>query len=149
MYDNTKFEAAFIAWMAESVEIGFGEHYAGDLLDDFDRFCAENGLLKRSPGRVAFGKMLRLQGVFERRKRLGLTYWSGLKLLRPPKKDALEPKRYALTRAAQDELDRKRMEIKAQEEYETSGESEAARLAAFKAETERETRRNIEKVGQE
>ena len=33
-YDNTKFEAAFTAWLDANVDIGFGEHYAGDLLDD-------------------------------------------------------------------------------------------------------------------
>lgn len=148
MYDNTKFEAAFAAWLEANVEVGFGEHYAGDLLDDFEAFLAETKMLKRGPGRVVFGKEL-AKHDFENRKRYGLTYWSGLTLKNPPKKDALAPKRYARTREAQErrfqEIEAKRKEI----EFDNSPEAQKARLAAFKAELKKETKENIQKVGEE
>lgn len=148
MYDNTKFEAAFKSWLETCVEIGFGEHYAGDLLNDFCDHCAKHGLLKRSPGRVVFGKELGKYD-FDKRKRMGLTYWSGLRLLNPPEEDALAPKRYARTKDAEEEIYRQRKEIEAQEEYENSEETGAAKLAAFRAELEAERRETIEKVGEE
>jgi hypothetical protein len=148
MYDNTKFEAAFAAWLEANVEVGYGEHYAGDLLDDFDRFLAETKMLKRNPGRVVFGRQLSTLDL-EKRKRYGLTYWSGLTLKTPPKKDALAPKRYARTQEAQErrfrEIEAKRKEI----EFDNSPEAEQARLAAFKAELKTETKENIQKVGEE
>ena len=90
VYDNTKFYAAYDAWLEQNVEQGFGEHYSGDLLDDFCEFCRETKMMKRSPGRVVFGQKLRESG-FERRKLLGLTLWSGLEL----KKQRISKKRTA------------------------------------------------------
>lgn len=148
MYDDTKLEAAFAAWLEANVELGYGEHYAGDLLDDFDKFLAETKMLKRNPGRVVFGKLLGTLDL-DTRKRYGLTYWSGLTLKNPPKKDALEPKRYARTQEAQE---RRFKEIQARQkeaEFDSSPEAEKARLAAFRAELRSETRENIEKVGKE
>ena len=91
VYDNTKFYAAFDAWLDQNVEQGFGEHYAGELLDDFCQFCKETKMMKRSPGRVLFGKRLAEKG-FEKRKVLGLTHWSGLMLVN--ERVAVRPKRY-------------------------------------------------------
>lgn len=148
MYDNTKFEAAFAAWLEANVDIGYGEHYAGDLLDDFERFLAETKMLKRSPGRVVFGKEL-AKHDFDTRKRYGLTYWSGLSLKTPPRKDALAPKRYARTVEAQERRFQE-IQVRQQEaEFDSSDEAQKARLAAFKAELKTETKENIEKVGKE
>jgi hypothetical protein len=107
-YDNTKFHAAFDAWIAQNVELGFGEHYAGELLEDFEEFLYETKMMKRGPGRVVFGKRLGEKG-FDKRKYLGLTYWSGLKLL---KKRVVQPRRYQKTidDANQEALDRDMME---------------------------------------
>jgi hypothetical protein len=148
VYDNTKFEAAFDAWLDANVKVGFGEHYAGDLLNDFEQFLEETYMLKRSPGRVVFGHEL-ARRKFESRKRMGLTYWSGLTLLMPPERDALEAKRYSRTKQAEIEEHQKRLDHQAAKDYEQSKEAEDDRLALFKAETESETRDRIEKVGEE
>jgi hypothetical protein len=148
MYDNTKLEAAFAAWLEKNVTLGYGEHYAGDLLTDFESFLRETKMLKRSPGRVAFGKLLTKQGTFETRKRLGLTYWSGLELKNPPEGDALEPRRYRRTKEYQDEQAEKTRRIKEEAEFVESPEAEQARLSAFKAELETETPEAIRAVGQ-
>ena len=110
-YDNTKFHAAFDAWLDQNVELGFGEHYAGELLEDFKEFLDETKMMKRSPGRVAFGKRLGDKD-FDKRKYLGLTYWSGLKLL---KKRVTQPNRYQKTidEASQEALDRDLMQREA------------------------------------
>jgi hypothetical protein len=98
VYDNTKFNAAFDQWLSsdcvtrgkfnaafdqwlssDCVTRGKGEHYAAELLADFNEFAQGNGLMKRSPGRVVFGRRLGQEG-FEKRKLAGLTYWMGLKL---------------------------------------------------------------------
>lgn len=148
MYDNAKLEAAFQAWLDKNVEVGFGEHYAGDLLDDFDDFLRDTGRLKRSPGRVAFGRLLRLDGRFDTRKRMGLTYWSGLTLKNPPAKDALEPRRYRRTKDYEDEVAERARQIKAEADFEESPDAEEARLSAFKAELETETAENIREAGE-
>lgn len=146
MYDNSKFEAAFAAWLEANVEIGFGEHYSGDILDDFEQFLSETKMMKRGPGRVVFGRQLAAQG-FDKRKRYGLTYYSGLSLKNPPERDALAPKRYARTRAAEEARFIRQQRVQQSTEFDTSEEAEKARLAAFKRELASETRENIEKVG--
>jgi hypothetical protein len=146
MYDNTKFKQAFEAWLSENVMLGFGEHYAGDLLDDFEKFLRKTHMMKRNPGRVVFGQQLAKHG-FDKRKRMGLTYWSGLELKELPEKDALAPKRYARTKAADAERFAEQQRLKREAEFEASEEAQAARLAAFKRELEEETKENIEAVG--
>lgn len=148
MYDNTKFEAAFKAWLESNVTLGFGEHYAGDLLNDFEDFLRKTKMLKRSPGRVVFGKELAKLDL-DKRKRYGLTYWSGLELKNPPKKDALEPRRYARTQAAQEERWLEQERLRKLAEFDDSPEAEQARRAAFKRELAGETRENIVKVGKD
>ena len=140
-YDNTKFEAAFTAWLDANVDIGFGEHYAGDLLDDFCEFLAESGMMKRSPGRVIFGKQLRLHGGFERRKALGLTYWSGLTLKKPR---PTRPKRYGKTVVEEAEEAREREEIENSRLADRSPEGREAMLAKFHADMAEEDRKREE-----
>ena len=146
-YDNTKFIAAFNAWLKSNVTVGYGEHYVGDLLDDFESFLRKTKMLKRSPGRVAFGVQMKAHGDFESRKRLGLTYWSGLELNDPPATDALAPRRYARTVEAQNERAEKRHQLKQAADFEESPEAEEARVAAFKRELDTETPENIKKEG--
>lgn len=100
MYDNTKFEIAIKNWLKACCKKGFGEEYAGDLLDSFIKYCKRSKDMKRSPGRVVFGKELARLG-FDRRKLAGLTYWSGLALRKAPKKTAV--RRYKKTTDAIDE----------------------------------------------
>ena len=135
MYDNTKFNAAFDEWLKQNVKIGFGEHYAGDLLADFNEFIAETGMMKRSPGRVVFGRQLAEHGGFERRKVGGLTHWSGLTLKKPR---ATIPVRYASTikRERTDRLDRKI--IADREALRKSPSARAERLKNFQKELEEE-----------
>ncbi len=104
VYDNTKLDAAFDAWLDANVDQGYGTHYAGDLLDDFDEFLMETKMLKRNPGRVVFGRKLGEAG-FERRKYLGLTHYDGLTLKKPR---ISTPKRYKKTveSEAQENADR-------------------------------------------
>lgn len=97
MYDNSKFEIAIKNWLKTCCKKGFGEEYAGDLLDSFIAHCKATKDMKRSPGRVVFGKELARLG-FDRRKLAGLTYWSGLALRKAPKKTAV--RRYKKTEAA-------------------------------------------------
>lgn len=150
MYDNTKLEAAFAAWLEKSISLGYGEHYVGDLLADFEDFLRETKMLKRSPGVVAFGKLLAKPELdLDKRKRLGLTFWSGLELKDPPEQDALKPRRYARTTQAQDDRAEKQARIRREREFQTSEEAEQARLAAFKEELESETPEKIKGVGHE
>ena len=146
MYDNTKMILAFEAWLDENVEIGYGEQYAGDLLDDFDDFLRKTKMLKRNPGRVAFGKLMNDKG-FDKRKRMGLTYYFGLELKNKPEGDALAPKRYSRTLDAMEEQHKKRQQIKREAEFEESDEARKARIAAFKRELQEETAEKIRKVG--
>ena len=48
IYDNTKLRAAIAAWMEACCFLSFGETYCGDLQDDFEDFCSETGMMKRS-----------------------------------------------------------------------------------------------------
>lgn len=135
MYDNTKLDAAFAEWLKQNVTLGFGEHYAGDLLADFNDFIHETGMMKRSPGRVVFGRKLKEHGDLERFKRGGLTYWAGLSLKRPR---VTKPVRYAPTiqREKRDELERKL--IRDQEALRRSPKARAERLRDFHRELEEE-----------
>lgn len=141
VYDNTKLEAAFNAWLKANVAVGFGEHYAGDLLDDFCEFLAETGMLKRSPGRVVFGKELKRHGGFDRRKSGGLTYWAGLALKKPR---ALSPKRYSKTVVADAEEAREREEIRLNEEADRSPEGRQALVDKFHKDMAEEDRKREE-----
>jgi len=147
MYDDTKLKVAFDEWMKHRIKVGFGECYAGDLLDDFSEFLEVTGMLKSSPGRVVFGKYLVGTGKFERKKKLGLTYYIGLRLINPPERDALKPKRYARSWEVEYEAELQRQEAEMAEAFKETPEAEAARIAAFKAELETETRDKIAKVG--
>jgi len=146
MYDNTKFNEAFKAWLAANVIEGYGEHYSGDLLIDFEDFLRETKMLKRSPGRVVFGKALDAHG-FDKRKRLGLTYYSGLELKNPPEQDALEPKRYRRTVAAQEKAFEEQQQLKKEAEFDESEEAKKARIAAFRHELNTETKDAVRSVG--
>ena len=128
VYDNTKFYAAFKAWIEQNVEVGFGEHYAGDLLDDFCEFCDETKMMKRSPGRVVFGQRLSEHGGFERRKHLGLTYWSGLKL---KKARILKPKRHAKTVDEEVEDEQERLMEHTRDDVKDTPEKRRAALDKF------------------
>lgn len=136
-YDNTKFHEAFDQWLNENVEVGFGEHYAGDLLDDFDEFIEDSKVMKRNPGRVVFGKRLGEKG-FERRKVAGLTYWSGLKL---KKNRITQPKRYqkSIEQAKKEQERRERMIL--HQEFENTTIAREERLAEFHRELEEEEAR--------
>ena len=138
MYDNTKFHAAFDEWLKQNVEIGFGEHYAGDLLEDFREFLMETKMMKTDPGRVVFGRRLGEKGLFEKRKKAGLTYWTGLTLRKPRK---TVPQRYAKTVQVeeQERLDRKI--IKDREALRKSPEARVERLRDFHKELEEEERK--------
>ena len=82
-YDNTKLDDAISRWVKRDCSESFGETYAGDLLNNFEEFCADTGAMKRSPGRVAFGKCL-ARREYEKRKVCGLTYWAGIVIKKPP-----------------------------------------------------------------
>ena len=86
-YDNTKVDIAINNWIKASCKKEFGETYAGDLLNSFIEHCQRSGDLKRSPGRVVFGKLLADLG-YEKRKLGGLTYWAGITLVSAPEKKA-------------------------------------------------------------
>ena len=94
-YDNTKMDAAITKWIKRDCRQGSGETDAGDLLESFEKYCSRTGALKRSPGRVAFGKALRRRD-YEKRKVCGLTYWAGLVIAKPlgmttPRQNAKSP----------------------------------------------------------
>ena len=137
-YDNTKFHAAFDEWLNQNVDIGFGEHYAGDLLEDFREFLRETKMMKTDPGRVVFGRRLGEKGLFDKRKKAGLTYWTGLTLRKPRK---MVPMRYAKTveREEQERLDRKI--IADREKMIKSPEARVERLRDFHKELEEEERK--------
>ena len=137
VYDNTKFYAAFDEWLAQNVDVGFGEHYAGELLEDFCEFCRETGMMKRSPGRVVFGQHLAEKG-FERRKLRGLTYWSGLALKTPR---GVMPVRYASTLEAAREEVQEQEKIRLREQARKSPEERRKMLADFRRELDEEERR--------
>lgn len=137
VYDNTKFYAAFDAWLEQNVEVGFGEHYAGELLEDFCEFCRETKMMKRSPGRVLFGKRL-AEKKFEKRKSLGLTYWSGLALRHPRK---VKPLRYQKTVQASEEANKDRVLAERQDNLKKSPEGRKTALDGFYKEMEEEERR--------
>jgi len=82
IYDDTKLAAAVEAWAKESLDIGFGVEYSKALLLDFDRYAAEHGLMKGSPGPVALGKQLKRIGMTPVRRK-GLRYWKGASLKNP------------------------------------------------------------------
>lgn len=137
VYDNTKFHAAFDAWLDQNVEVGFGEHYGGDLLDDFCEFCRESGMMKRSPGRVVFGRRLREKG-FDRRKSLGLTHWSGLALLKPR---LTKPKRYKKTVDDEAEAIQERERIRLRDDFKKTPEGRKEFLDHFRDDMAEEERR--------
>jgi hypothetical protein len=130
VYDNTKFYAAFDAWMDQNVEVGYGDHYVGDLLADFCEFCEETKMMKRSPGRVVFGQRLNESG-FDRRKKLGLTHWYGLKLL---KARITAPKRYQKVIDAETAEAEAREKRKRHVASKTSPEARKLQLDKFRAE---------------
>lgn len=136
-YDNTKFHEAFDQWLTENVEVGFGEHYAGDLLDDFNEFIEDSKVMKRSPGRVVFGRRLGAKG-FDKRKVAGLTYWSGLKLKKPR---TTLPKRYekSIEQAKKEQARREALIL--QDKFEQTDEAREERLREFHRELEEEERR--------
>ncbi|MCZ6501861.1 MAG: hypothetical protein O6945_05015 [Gammaproteobacteria bacterium] len=126
-YDDTKLNAAFAAWLDQNVEQGFGDHYAGDLLDDFEEFLAETKMMRRHPGRVIFGRKLGEAG-FGKRKYLGLTYYYGLTL----KKTRLsKPKRYQKTVDADAQEVTDHEEIQRKKDHEKSPEGRKDRLREF------------------
>jgi len=110
MYDNTKLENAVANWLELCCDEAFGESYAGALFDSFNAYLAESGDLKRTPGRVVFGRELARRG-FEKRKRAGLTYWAGLLLKAPPADTA--PRHYSKTA---EQLEERRQESEAERE---------------------------------
>jgi len=137
MYDNTKFYAAFDQWLVQNVTVGFGEHYAGELLEDFNEFVEETQLMKRTPGRVVFGRRMKERG-FESRKSGGLTYWSGLKLNKPR---IVQPKRYAKTlEQTKKEIERREAIIE-KRMYEKSPVARDEQLLDFRLELEEEERK--------
>jgi len=136
-YDNTKFYAAFDAWLEQNVEEGFGEHYAGDLLADFCEFCKETKMMKRSPGRVAFGRRLAEKG-FDKRKYTGLTLWYGLELKKPR---LMKPKRYKKTVEEAVEANTEREFIERQEQLKNSPEGRKLALDKFHEEMKEEEKR--------
>ena len=82
-YDNTKFQAAMEAWLVARCDEGFGETYAGDLLEDFENWLVNTSALRSSPGHVVFGMELARLG-FEKRRKMGLTFWGGVLLRNSP-----------------------------------------------------------------
>lgn len=142
-YDNDKFHAAFDAWLEENVELGYGEHYAGELLEDFCSFLDSSKMMKRSPGRVVFGKRLKEKG-FERRKSQGRTYWSGLKLKTPR---TVAPTRYrtSIVEEAKEAALREFMEL--QERSQNSQTDRKKWLEHFRKEIEKDTPEYRRSVG--
>ena len=84
VYDNTKLNIAVGNWLAGSCSVGFGEESAADLLASFIDHCTRTGEMKRSPGRVVFGRVLAEQN-FDKRQVAGITHWAGLALRKRPK----------------------------------------------------------------
>lgn len=101
MYDQAKLEAAVDEWARQRCKLGYGQHYWLELLKDFEQFCEETGMMKASPGRVAFGRQLRRIGL-EPRRLNGSAYWTGIRLLTPPAAP-VEPLRYKRTEARREE----------------------------------------------
>lgn len=141
-YDNTKFDLAFDKWLEQNVSTGFGEHYAGELLEDFEEFLRETRMLKRSPGRVVFGRRLAHKG-FEKRKKNGLTYWSGLELKHPRQVDPLRFAQ-ASTKERMKEAAFEREMVRRREELARSPDARAAELERFQSELDEEERRHRE-----
>jgi hypothetical protein len=143
VYDNTKFNAAFDQWLSsDCVTRGKGEHYAAELLADFNEFAQGNGLMKRSPGRVVFGRRLGQEG-FEKRKLAGLTYWMGLKLTTEREVNPIEwaqEKTRARFRAAHLQQVEAAKTVDPEHQYKTKKQRDEAR----RVELEEEERRLLE-----
>jgi len=138
MYDNTKLNKAFKAWLDQNVELGFGNEYVGDMLDDFCDFLEDTKMLRKSPGRVVFGQLLHAHKKLDRNKRLGLTYYSGIKLKRPR---VSKPKRYEKTRQAEADEARRRVRLRREDEEAETPEGRKDRLKQFQADMKEEDRK--------
>ena len=95
MYDDKKLKAAVDAWVKENTELGYGQHYTRDLLQDFENFLYKTKMLQASPGVVAFGRQLNRIGLGTRRVS-GKTYRTGIALKAAP--SPTEGVRYAPTK---------------------------------------------------
>lgn len=109
-YDNTKLNAAFTRWIDECCVLTLGGTYSGDLLDSFEDFCAKTGMLKRSPGRVAFGRELARLGL-EKYKDTGMTHWAGIKLKNPPANSRFRLQAATITRMEREGKEREARQI--------------------------------------
>ena len=145
-YDNTKLDAAINRWIKRDCSESFGETYAGDLLTNFEEFCADTGALKRSPGRVAFGKCL-ARREYEKRKVCGLTYWAGILIKKPPvvsvpRENTKSPdtKRMDAQRERQDKLDQEAKEKAAEKK------SRAAKVKKRMKKESKKVNQNVKQV---
>ena len=139
VYDNTVFEKTFKFWLITNCVVGYGQEYAGDLIDDFDEFLTETKAMKSNPGRVVFGKALANEG-FERKRNVGLTYWTGLALKKPRK---TVPKRYGKTIAKAIEEAADRAALMGRKPDVESPAERSERLAKFHAEIASETEEKL------
>ncbi len=148
-YDNTKLNIAIDKWLKKNCAMQMGETYAGTLLDDFEEFCANKQLLKRSPGRVVFGKML-AERKLEKRRKNGLIFWSGIVL----KKDRQTiPRLHTATIHRMEEQQIRRDEkeslrLKQLEAARETTEEKRDRLKKFKAENRATTKKRALKAGE-
>lgn len=84
-YDEAKLIEAFNLWIETCVEFEAGHTcYGGTLLEDFEDFVFSKDLLRRSPGRVAFGRMMTTlvnQDLVDRYRKADMIHYAGIKLL--------------------------------------------------------------------
>lgn len=144
-YDNTKLKAAIKKWIAKHCTETFGETYSGDLLESFNQFCDKTGAMKRSPGRVVFGRMLAERG-YEKRKLCGLTYWSGI-IIKQKEAPVVVPranKKSPNTKTVQHSLQKKAERDKIRDEKEAELKQRAADV---KKRMQAETKEKIQSAG--
>lgn len=143
MYDQTKLNQAMKNWLKTSCKKGFGEETAADLMGSFDDHCRRSRDMKRSCGRVVFGRQLKAMG-FEHRKVAGIAHWSGVTLKKPPKTKI--PKHYKKTAQRVNKKIQDTKDQKEQQEAEDK-QSDDDRLREFKDRINSETAGKSRKAG--
>ena len=152
-YDNTKLDLAVSQWITDNCELTFGETYSAELQTDFEQYCADNSLMKRSPGRVAFGSALGRRD-FEKRKVCGLTMYAGLTLKTPantfrPRENAKSPDTMRLQsqQARQEEAEKKRKDMETEKKLREKEQKNHA--AEVKKRMAGETKESVQAAGGE
>lgn len=101
MYDNTKFNLAFDAWLSdETQQKKGGKAYVRDIVASFNQYVKQTGIMKKGPGIVVIGRRLKELG-FEKALIRGSTFWLGLEITGEVIPDMNDP--VTLRRAAERE----------------------------------------------